>query len=81
MTDEEMWNEIEGLKGRIAAIEGICALILGQLVHGDEDARRSIAESMRTLASTSDPGSASVFLRQAAESYLKISANIIRNLD
>ncbi len=47
MAAEDRDVEIERLKGRIAALEGICAALLSMLVQGDAAARRSIADDIR----------------------------------
>ena len=79
MTDDDQHAEIERLKGRIAALEGICAAVLTQLVSGDADARRSIAEGMRSTAVHISARTEAA--KGAVEGYLKVAANLVRDLE
>ncbi len=67
--------QIERLEGRITALESICTIILGQIVHGDPVAKESIARTIRAVASEITPTTEASKI--AMDTYLKIAADFM----
>ena len=79
MADEDQNVEIERLRGRIAALESICIILVRQLLQEDAAAIRSLAASIRESAGELNPLSeASHGLKEA---HLDFAANLVRKLE
>ena len=79
MTEDKMRGEIMRLVGRIAALESICTVLLGQLVQGDAAAKRTIAEGL--LRSISDFPIDNAGREGMAETATKIANNLMSGVD
>lgn len=82
MEDDYNADEIARLRGRVAALESVCTVLLSHMVGHSPEGRRALADGLRELFETrTSVGTGDLRRQGMIEMMSKLAHNLVRELD